>query len=301
VTAEAPLDPEPDANAMQRLPLLVLATLLLSAVSAAGLAGARTASQDSPAGRVLPLDGVELYFEERGAGPPLLLLHYFGGCARSWDPHVEALARHYRLVVPDLRGHGRSTLPSGAFTHREAARDVLALLDALGIERTRAMGMSSGGMTLLHAATQAPERLEAMVLIGATTHFPEQARAIMRRAVPEQMEPGELAQWAACAARGDEQTRAVIGLFHGMKDSYDDMTFTPPHLATITARTLIVHGDRDEFFPVDIAAGMYASIPHAYLWIVPNGDHIPVFGEAAEPFRELALEFLTGEWDGKER
>jgi pimeloyl-ACP methyl ester carboxylesterase len=242
------------------------------------------------------INGMQMYYEEVGNGPPLLLLHYFGGCAQSWQPHVEQLAQHYRLIIPDLRGHGRSTNPSGQFTHRQAALDVFALLDELGLERVKAMGMSSGAMTLIHMATQQPERIEAMVLIGATAYFPAQARAIMRKALPEHMPASELAEWAACSARGEAQTREVIKQFHRMKDSYDDINFTAPYLSTITARTLIIHGDRDEYFPVSIPAAMYAAIPNAYLWIIPNGGHLPVFEEKAEVFRARALEFLSEQW-----
>ena len=103
---------------------------------------------------------------------------------------------------------------------------MFALLDELGIDRVRAMGMSSGGMTLLHMATQQPERIEAMVLIGATSYFPEQARAIMQRAVPDSMSVAELQEWESCSTRGEGQTREVLGQFHRMKDSYDDMNFT---------------------------------------------------------------------------
>lgn len=65
--------------------------------------------------------------------------------------------------------------------------------------------------------------------------------------------------------RGDEQIRELQQQFHIFKDSYDDMNFTPLYLSTIAARTLIVHGDRDPFFPVEIALEMYRSIPGAYL------------------------------------
>ena len=242
------------------------------------------------------MNGVQIYYEAAGEGPPLLLLHYFGGCPQSWQPHTEQFAQHYRLIIPDLREHGRSTNPSGQFTHRQAALDVFALLDELGIERVRAMGMSSGGMTLLHVATQQPERAEAMVLIGATSHFPEQARAIMRQALPDSMAATELEEWGACSSRGAVQTREVIRQFHRMKNSYDDMNFTAPYLSMITAQTLIVHGDCDEFFPVRIPAEMYAAIPEAYLWTIPNGGHIPIFGEQAEAFRDRALAFPGGQW-----
>lgn len=85
----------------------------------------------------------------------------------------------------------------------------------------------------------------------------------------------------------------LYGQMRGLKDSHDDMAFTPPLLATITARTLIVHGDRDPLYPVELALEMYRSIPSAALWIVPNAGHGPVFGKLAAPFIETALAYLS--------
>jgi pimeloyl-ACP methyl ester carboxylesterase len=238
--------------------------------------------------------GIDLHYKLIGDGPPLLLLHYFGGCGEAWQPQFAALGRRYRLIVPDLPGHGRSTGRAGEFLHREAARDVLALLDHLGVDRVAAMGMSSGGMTLLHMATAQPHRLDAMVLVGATTHFPEQSRRLMRR-VPAELTADERADWGRCSSRGPAQTDELMRQFHEMQGSYDDMTFTEPSLARISARTLIVHGDRDEYFPVEIAVSMYRSIPRAALWIVPNGGHLPNLGGLAPVFLEEALAFVAGD------
>jgi len=85
---------------------------------------------------------------------------------------------------------------------------------------------------------------------------------------------------------------------HGqaLKDSYDDMNFTPPLLSTITARTLLVHGDRDPLYPVKLALEMYEAIPRSYLWVVPNAGHGPIFGEMKGRFVETALKFLRGEF-----
>ena len=80
------------------------------------------------------------------------------------------------------------------------------------------------------------------------------------------------------------------------------MNFTPPYLATIVARTLIVHGDRDPLYPVNLALEMYEAIPRSYLWVVPNGGHGPIFGEhtgsgeTTSRFAETALAFLRDEW-----
>lgn len=251
-----------------------------------------TTARQAAGVQTAPVNGIEMRYEIRGTGEDLVLLHGFTGCGRTWEPFVDALAKEYRLIIPDLRGHGGSTGSDGPFTHRQSAADVLALLDRLGVKRVRAMGISTGGMTLLHAATRQPDRIEAMVLIGATTHFPEQARKIMRGAAVGTLPPPVLEGLRRCAMRGEAQVRELVSQFHGFKDSYDDMTFTPPHLATIKARTLIVHGDRDEFFPVSIPVAMYQAIPGSALWIVPQGDHVPIFGDRAPAFLKAVRAFL---------
>lgn len=252
----------------------------------------RSAGQDASF-RVAPVNGFEMAYRDIGTGDPLVLLHGFGSCGEdSWSGFVEAFSARYRLIIPDLRGHGHSTNPAGTFTHRQSARDVLALLDTLGIGRFRAIGISTGGMTLLHIATRDTARIEAMVLVGATTYFPEQARAIMRDEVFERLPPEVEAMYRTCAMRGDEQVRQLVSQFRGFKDSYDDMTFTPPHLATIRARTLVVHGDRDEFFPVEIPVELYRALQDAELWIVPGGGHVPLY-DPAVPFTDTALRFLS--------
>ena len=249
-------------------------------------------AQGAAAGRTLRVNGIEMYVEVRGTGDPLVLLHGFGACGKSWGPVVDSLAGRYQLIVPDLRGHGRSTNPSATFTHRQSALDVYALLDQLGVTRFKAMGISTGGMTLLHMATQQRDRIDAMVLIGATTAFPEPARAIMRSVSADSLPPQVRQMFSVCATRGDPQVRELAGQFSRFRDSYDDMNFTAPFLGTIRARTLIVHGDRDEFFPVDIPVEMYRAIPQAALWIVPRGDHVPIFGRHFREFLEVTTDFL---------
>src|SRR5438045_3564119 len=132
-------------------------------------------------GRTEDINGMQMYCEIRGEGEPVVLLHGFSGAGSNWGPFVGHLVGEYRLIVPDLRGHGRSTNPSGEFTFRQSALDVFALLDRLGIERFKAVGLSMGAKTLLHMATRQPARVEAMVLVSAAPYFPEQARAIMRQ------------------------------------------------------------------------------------------------------------------------
>ena len=256
-------------------------------------------AQEAPAGKTAVHNGMVMYYEDYGRGEPLVLLHGFTGSSQGWKQYVEEFSAQYRLIIPDLRGHGRSTNPSGQFTHRQSALDVYALLDQLGIDRFRGIGSSTGGMTLIHMATQQPERVEAMILLGATIYFGEQAREIMRQRSPDSIPPERIEQMRQTHKLGDDQIRSLLRQFYNFKDSYDDMNFTPPYLSTIKARTLIVHGDRDQFFPVSIPVEMYNSIPHSYLWIVPNGGHSPVNSDNNSLFRKLALDFLRGDWEKK--
>ncbi len=247
-------------------------------------------------GETTRVNDFEMFYEIHGAGEPLVLLHGFTGSSAVWAPVLPDVKEEYRVIVPDLRGHGRSTNPSKAFTHHQSALDVYALLDELGVDKFKAMGISTGGMTLLHMATMQPERVEAMVLIGATSYFPEQARQIMRESTLENRDQEAWARMRQLHHQGDEQIRLLYSQFHGFKDSYDDMNFTKPFLSTITARTLIVHGDRDAFFPVAIPTEIYDAIPDSFLWIIPNGTHVPIFGEMLKFFVTTTQEFLRGDW-----
>ena len=246
-------------------------------------------------GHIELIHDTEMYYEIRGEGEPLLLLHGGGGIGANWDLIFETPPAGYRLVIPDLRGHGRSTNPAPGFTFRQLAHDVLGLLDRLGVERFQAVGLSAGAKTLLHMATQQPDRIEAMVLVSATPYFPAQARAIMSQLTPDNRSEAEWQQMREWHRHGDEQIRKLWRQMHALKDSYDDMNFTLPYLSTITARTLIVHGDRDPLYPVRMVMEMHSAIPGSHLWIVPNGGHGPIF-DRADHFAETALAFLRGAW-----
>jgi pimeloyl-ACP methyl ester carboxylesterase len=243
-------------------------------------------------------DATVIHYELQGAGPPLLLLHGFTGCGGDWQYVFPEPLSGYQSIRPDLRGHGRSTNRSGPFTHRQSAQDMLALLDALGLNDVTAIGVSAGAKTLLHLSTAQPARVKAMVLVSATPYFAPPARAFMDRTAPDG-DGHSAEEWAIMRGRhahGDDQIRALWATGHGFKDSYDDMNFTPLLLSTISARTLIVHGDRDPLYPVALALEMYSAIPHSYLWVVPNGGHGPIFGERRAPFVDAVSSFLAGKW-----
>jgi pimeloyl-ACP methyl ester carboxylesterase len=240
------------------------------------------------------INDIELHYEIRGEGTPLLLLHGFTGCSQDFAyAGREHFERAYRLIAPDARGHGASS--SGAaveIRHDQCARDTLGLLDQLGLERVRAIGLSMGANILLHMATLAPERIESMVLVSATLRFPEQARAIMR-ALPEQPPEQAWAELRTRHRRGDEQITALWQAQRALQHSTDDLCFGPADLARIRARTLVYYGENDPLYPVSMAEEMAAGIARSELCVVAGG-HCPVFLDASAAFAERALAFLAG-------
>lgn len=236
---------------------------------------------------------IEMYYEADGAGGPLLLLHGGGGSHEDWiHAGRDQFVREYTILTPDARGHGGSSNPSRTITHRQCAKDTLALLDHLGIGCCKAIGLSMGANILLHVATMQPERIESMILVSPAMYFPEQARAIMQQVSVENHSTSE---WEVMRKRhklSDDQIIALWEWQHNMKDSYDDMNFNAEMLQKIQASTLIVYGDRDFLYPVEMGAELYRAIPRSALWVVPNAGHGPVFGSLAGRFVEAALAFL---------
>lgn len=246
---------------------------------------------DESRGQLKTLNGIELYFELHGTGEPVLLLHGFSGSSQDWAAVASDWSRDFQLIVPDLRGHGRSSVLSTPFRHADAAADILGLLDHLNVNTCKGLGVSGGGNVLLHMAMRQPKRVEAMVLVSATPYFPAQARTIMRQ-YRDRLPPE---QWEVLRRRhpaGDTQIESLLASTTAFADSYDDMNFTPPYLSTIQARTLIVQGDRDPLYPVELSVEMAKAIPRSSLWIVPDAGHGPVLGARWPEFLKTAAEFL---------
>jgi len=246
---------------------------------------------DESRGQLKTLNGIELYFELHGTGEPVLLLHGFSGSSQDWAAVASDWSRDFQLIVPDLRGHGRSSVLATPFRHADASADILGLLDHLNVNTCKGLGVSGGGNVLLHMATRQPKRVEAMVLVSATPYFPAQARTIMRQ-YRDRLPPE---QWEVLRRRhpaGDTQIESLLASTMAFADSYDDMNFTPPYLSTIQARTLIVQGDRDPLYPVELSVEMAKAIPRSSLWIVPDAGHGPVLGARWPEFLKTAAEFL---------
>lgn len=221
------------------------------------------------------LNGSKIHYVIRGEGEPVLLLHNFTSSHKMWLPWIEDLPKNYQYIIPDLMGHGLSTNPKKVFRHYDIARDMYKLMDFIGIDKFKAIGTSSGGMTLLHMATLDTTRIEKMVLIGATIYFPDESREIATKVTYETIDESWRQGLLYHQPGGEKQAREVLRMFREVNSTYDDMNFTSPYLSSIKCPTLIIHGDRDPFFPIDIPMEEYKSIPNSYLWVIPNGRHLP--------------------------
>jgi len=243
------------------------------------------------------LDGLRMYYAEHGRpdGPPLVLLHAFMATGEQWRRQIDTFGARYRLIVPDLRGHGRTGNPGGlaAMNHRQFARDVVGLCGALGIDRAAFAGISTGAMLLLSLALDAPDLPEALVLAGGTLRYDDELRRWWRTMTPESVTPSIERARAMHTAMGPEHWRLVAEAWIALSDHAHEEDFPEPdEISEIRVPTLIVHGDRDRYFPVAIPVELYRLLPDAELCILPNTGHFP---QADRPawFSDIVLDFLA--------
>ncbi len=113
-------------------------------------------------------DGVRLHFEEAGSGTPIVFVHEFGGNYRSWEPQMRFFARRHRCVTFAARGYPPSDVPQNvdAYSQQHAVGDILAVMDAAGIERAHVVGLSMGGFAALHLGLEMPQRAHSLVVAG---------------------------------------------------------------------------------------------------------------------------------------
>ncbi|PTL83696.1 alpha/beta fold hydrolase [Vitiosangium sp. GDMCC 1.1324] len=113
------------------------------------------------------LDGSSLHFEESGAGAPVLLLHGLGSSGQDWELVAPRLAAGHRVIVPDVRGHGRSDKPAGPYGVPLFARDISTLCERLGLTRVHVVGLSMGGMIGFQLAVERPELVRSLTVVNS--------------------------------------------------------------------------------------------------------------------------------------
>jgi len=117
----------------------------------------------------IPVDGINLYFEEHGQGTPLIFVHEFAGDSRSWHLQMRHFARRYRCIAYNARGYPPSDVPEdvSSYSQDHAVSDLLGVMDGLGIDRAHVVGLSMGAYATLHFGMRHPERALSLVVAGA--------------------------------------------------------------------------------------------------------------------------------------
>jgi pimeloyl-ACP methyl ester carboxylesterase len=246
-----------------------------------------------PKMRVRDLD---MYYEIHGrsGAEPLVLLHGFTGTGNeTFGSFLGQLGEDYRLFVPDMRGHGRTTNPRGEILHSELARDTGAFASALGLDHAHFCGHSSGGMHLLFLALEHPELVHSLTLVSATYTFDDRVKAKAR-----EIRASAPTEWIDSLkalhgeSHGTDYGDTILDLWLSSVLRPDELPFNPVDLSEIACPTLIIHGDRDLFFPVHVPTTMYEAIPHSELCILPNCGH-GLLLDSPTLFATALLEFLS--------
>jgi pimeloyl-ACP methyl ester carboxylesterase len=237
----------------------------------------------------IELNGISVAYTERGSGPPLLLLH--GGLASGevWEPVASRLAREFRVIAPDSRGHGHSTNSGETLSYALLADDVAALTGALGLEKPCIAGWSDGGQVALELAVRHPETAGALIIGGAYPDFVDSGLRVAHRNLIESLDAEsdeELEELKALHADWDgliEQSAAMWLDFEGISDE---------DISNISAPVLVLAADHDEFVSLDLSIALYNNLPAAELAVCPGAGHeSPMSRERAEMFAALIADF----------
>lgn len=253
--------------------------------------------------------GTRIYWEERGQGEPVLFIMGIGFSLDMWERTVQWVEPHYRCILFDNRGAGRSDAPWRPYSIRQMARDAAAVLDAAGVQSAHVLGASMGGMIAQELLLHHPERVrslvlgctsmgwlwstlprwrvfraalktigkpprQAMTLLDACLYHPDTAASIREEELEIRM------RWLPTRAGFVNQLLAILAWWG-----------TRWRLGRIRTPVIIIHGEDDPVMPVENARALAQRIPGARLRTVPHCCHV-MPADAPERTRELIMGFL---------
>ncbi|MET9001667.1 alpha/beta hydrolase [Amycolatopsis sp. NPDC004169] len=275
----------------------------------------------------IEVGGTAFGYDEAGEGPAVVLLHAALGDRRMWDAQFTELAATHRVIRYDRRGFGETRGEAGEHAHYE---DLLALLDARGIEQAALVGASMGGACALDAALAAPERITRLALLGSGLTgqpWPDRMQADIARMTAELFPDGRLARYETREAEidpADVQAMAEANIRYLVAGPSRDVSVLPPEmvkqvremceqvyhhdwttpqwteripdtrhrLAEITTPALVVIGKADAPGLVELSAHLADSLPQAELVELDDTGHLPSM-ERPEKVNELLQRFLS--------
>ena len=273
-------------------------------------------------------DGIALYYEQAGAGDPIIFVHEFAGDHRSWAPQVTHFARSFRCITYAARGYSPSDVPEDVsdYSQQHAVEDAAAVLDAAGVESAHVVGLSMGGFASLHLVLRHPRRVRSAVIAGVgygaqpekREQFRRESNAIAgafetqgsakvaesyavgpARVQLQNKDPEAWRQFAAALARHDPRGAALT--MRGVQAARPSLYELTAELRAIRTPVLILAGDEDEG-ALEPSLMLKRTIPTAGLAILPRTGHT-INLEEPEVFNNAVGRFIgaveRGEW--KER
>lgn len=254
---------------------------------------------------VITVNGVAVEYEEVGAGEPVLFLHGSGASWRLWAPQIPVFSRQYRMIMPNLRGHGKSGfLPRTDNYHELMADDMKHFLDALGLKGVPVVGVSMGAVVGLRLAAKYPEYVSKLVSVCGYSEMPTTGAAAQLWAgnLIFSLMSWEMIQktinWGFKAMGARELTRRTILESLAIdKETYVKLKFIKfvrftDQLARITAPTLVMGGDGISY-EAKASRTIYDHISDARLAIFHKGFD-PLTTERQEIHDDMVLDFLAG-------
>ncbi len=256
---------------------------------------------------MIDADGCQINVQVDGPerAPVLMLSNSLGTTLHMWDEQVEPFTEHFRLVRYDRRGHGRSGVPEGPYTMERLGKDVLAILDALGIQKTHWCGLSIGGMVGMWLGSHAPQRIDRLILSNTSCHMPgggvwdERIKAVleggMQAVVDATIERWFTKEFREREPRTIAQMREMVLStppkgYAGCGAAIRDMD-QRESIRSIVAPTLVIAGRYDPATTVEAAEFIRSRIPRAALTIL-DAAHISNV-EQPHDYADAVLGFLT--------
>jgi pimeloyl-ACP methyl ester carboxylesterase len=247
----------------------------------------------------LKVNGIQIAYEHRGKGVPLVLLHGYPLDHTIWDEVAPLLQKKFDLILPDLRGFGQSDLVESQYTIVDMAADIVALLDELGIENTYIAGHSMGGYVALAFASNYSKRALGLGLVSsqALADTPERkagryatADEIMRTGVEPVAEsmspkltPDERVQAFVRRLIAAQRPAGLANALKAMAERFDSSGMIP----SLKIPVVVVHGAQDELIPVDRAREIKAALAQVYLAELPGTGHMPMMEKSQETAEAL--------------
>jgi len=233
------------------------------------------------------LNGVATWYEERGHGDPLVLLHPGGAGvdARAFGPNLDALAQHFHVFTPERRAHGRTPDVEGPITYELMAQDTIAFLDTVIGQPVHLLGYSDGAVVALLVALSRPDLVSRLVLAAGIFHHEGWHEGVLDGEPPAflrdsygQISPDGIGHYDVVAAK--------LAATHA-----DEPALDASELQELTTRTLVMVADDDEV-RLEHAVEMYRGLPDAELAVVPGTSH-GLLMEKPDMCHQLITDFLS--------